>query len=89
MSDEERIVLSPALCRAGRGLLDLSQHALAKAARVGRSTVADYERGSRVPHYNRLIAIQEALEAAGVTFLTATETTGAGVRYREPERWDT
>lgn len=55
--------------RAARALLALSQQELAEAARVATSTVADFERGFRVPVANNLQAIREALEAKGLQFI--------------------
>src|ERR1700688_4003144 len=55
--------------RAGRAVLAWSQLDLAKAARVGLSTVADFERGSRTPVVSSSTAIRVALEAAGVRFV--------------------
>ncbi len=73
--------LSPELCRAARNLLDLSQQDLAEAAGVGRSTIADFERGARLPTPEKLAAIQAALEAAGVAFIEPNGG-GPGVRLR-------
>jgi transcriptional regulator with XRE-family HTH domain len=55
--------------RAARALLGWSQARLAEAARVGVTTIADYERGARTPIENNLAAIRMALEHAGVRFL--------------------
>ena len=74
--------ISPDLCRAARYLSNLSQQELAKAADIGRSTVAEFERGARLPTSGNLTAIQSALEAAGVTFIAADDTAGPGVRLR-------
>ena len=62
-------LLSPAQCRAARGLLAWSQTELASAAGVGRATLADFERGAREPIGNNLRAIRRALEDAGVKFV--------------------
>ena len=75
--------LSPDLCRAARNLLDLSQLDLAEAAGVGRSTVADSERGARRPTPANLTFLRDALEAAGVIFIGADEAAGPGVRLRK------
>jgi SspJ family small acid-soluble spore protein len=61
--------MSPEQVRAARGWLSWSQTELAKAARVGLSTVKDFENGSRTPIANNLAAIQGALEDAGVEFV--------------------
>ena len=66
--DGERAPLTPTLCRAARAILDWTQGELAQYAHIARSTLADFERGTRVPFRNNIIAIITAFEAAGVTF---------------------
>ncbi len=73
---------SPALCRAGRFLLNLSQNDLAESAGLGRSTIADYERGARVPNPENLAALRAALEDAGTVFIPAGKDGGPGVRLK-------
>ncbi len=70
--------MSPEQCRAGRGWLDWSQKDLAERAKVGLSTVKDFESGKRTPISNNLAAMQAALEAGGVqpTFDLKGEPTG-------------
>ena len=79
---DDDTVLSPALCRAARDLLNLSQFDLAGAAGLGRSTVADYERGARRPNPENLAALRAALESAGAVFIPAGKTAGPGVRLK-------
>ena len=54
--------------RSGRALLQWSQADLAKYADVAISTIADFEKGLRIPIANNLAAIREVLEKAGVRF---------------------
>ena len=73
--------ISPAQCRAARGLLDWSQQELASAAHVGISTVRDFENGRRAPTYNNIRAIERALEAQGIEFIPENGG-GPGVRLK-------
>jgi transcriptional regulator with XRE-family HTH domain len=74
--------LTPAQCRAARGLLDWSQAKLAGAAKVGLSTVKGFEGGRSMPVRHNLAAIRAALEAAGVIFVEENAE-GPGVRLRK------
>lgn len=74
--------ISPHLCRAARAVAKLSQTGLAKAAGIARSTVADFERGARMPTPDNLAAMRTALEAASVEFIDPNGG-GPGVRLRE------
>jgi transcriptional regulator with XRE-family HTH domain len=71
--------MSPAQCRAARALLDWSQSELAGAAKVGLSTVVDFERERRAVSDSATAAICSALEAAGVEFTNGGEP---GVKLR-------
>lgn len=62
-------MLSPEQCRAARGWLGWSQEELSRRARIGQSTLKDFEGGKRVPMRNNLEALRSALEAAGVGLL--------------------
>ena len=72
--------MTPEQCRAARGLKDWSQSKLAAEARVGESTVRNFEAGRSVPVANNLSAIQKALESAGVEFTNGDQP---GVRLRK------
>lgn len=74
---------NPAQCRAARGLISWSQTELASAAKVGLSTIRNFETGRSTPIGNNLLAIRAALEAAGVEFI-AENGGGAGVRLKKP-----
>jgi transcriptional regulator with XRE-family HTH domain len=71
--------ITPEQCRAARGLLGWSQNELAERANTGYSTVADFERGARIPIANNLAAIRAALEGGGVIFIPGNGE-GPGVR---------
>ena len=58
--------MSPEQVRAARNWLAWTQAKLAEEAKVGLSTIKDYEGGKRVPISNNLEAIQRALESAGM-----------------------
>lgn len=76
--------MTPAQCRAARGLADISQQQLADAANVGLSTVRNFEAGRSAPMQNNLLALVRALEAAGVQFIPENGG-GAGVRLTKPD----
>ncbi len=78
--------MTPAQCRAGRALVEMSQKDLAEDAKVGMSTVRNFEAGRSVPVANNLTAIRTALEQAGVTFLVNGDVAaGPGVALSERE----
>jgi transcriptional regulator with XRE-family HTH domain len=95
------VSLTPALVRAARALLGWSQQALAKAAGVATSTVADFERGKRRPVASKAQAIQAALQDAGIRFRPTgveiapsdradpapSSSSTAGMAARRPIRW--
>lgn len=62
--------LTPGQVRAARGLLRWSQQDLAEKAGIALSTVADFERGLRIPVPNNALAIQRALEMAGIVLVS-------------------
>jgi predicted transcriptional regulator len=78
-------MLTPAQCRAARGLIDWSQMELAERAGVGIVTIRQLEAGVHAPRRSTLDVVRRALEAAGVEFI-AENGGGPGVRLRKPQR---
>ena len=78
------MTISPAQCRAARGLLGWSQDDLVEATqgRVVRRSVTRFENESTSPHPDTVTAIRAALESAGVIFI-AENGDGPGVRLRK------
>ncbi|MFV3076628.1 helix-turn-helix domain-containing protein [Niveispirillum fermenti] len=74
--------LSPAQCRAARGLLDWSQEQLAQASGLSRSTVRDFESGRHDPHRGSIALLLQTLADQGVEPLSADQGQGEGVRFR-------
>jgi DNA-binding XRE family transcriptional regulator len=72
--------LTPAQCRAARGLLDWTQEELAQRAGVSRSTVRDFEKGRHVLQRASEDMVLCTFEAAGVC-LIAADALGPGVRF--------
>lgn len=60
-------ILTPALCRAARGLLDWSQADLAEHAAISRSTIKDFEVGTHECHRATEAQILRAFAAHGVS----------------------
>jgi transcriptional regulator with XRE-family HTH domain len=75
-------VITPAQCRAARGLLDWSQQELADRAGVGIVTVRQLEAGETQSRRATLEVIKRAMETAGVEFLEENGG-GPGVRLRK------
>ncbi len=73
--------ISAAQCKGARAMLGWSQDDLAKAAKVAKQTLADFERGARSPYERTLADILRALESAGVEFIEENGG-GPGVRLR-------
>lgn len=62
-------ILTPALCRAARGLLDWTQADLAEKAAVSRSTIRDYEGRHHEIHRATEAQLRLAFEEGGVKFI--------------------
>ena len=74
--------MTPAQCRAARGLLDWTQVKLAEAAGLLLSTVVKFERSGRAVAAGAVPTMKRALESAGVEFISENGS-GAGVRMKK------
>ena len=66
-------------------MLDMTQPQLAASAKMGLSTIVDFERERREVSTDAIAKIQQALESAGVEFIDENGG-GPGVRLRKPTR---
>jgi DNA-binding XRE family transcriptional regulator len=82
MSTENVDILSASQCRGARGLLSMTQPQLASAARLGLSTIVDFEKRRREVSNEAKVSIRQALEGAGVEFIDENGG-GPGVRLRK------
>ena len=76
---------------AARELLGIDQKQLADMAGISAPTLRRFELSDGIPGgiKNNLLAVQRALEEAGVIFVPAGPEGGAGVRLKRPwkARW--
>jgi len=77
--------ITSAQCRGARGLLGLTQPALALAANLGLSTIVDFERSRRPVSRDAIHAIRGALERAGIEFIDENGG-GPGLRLCKRQR---
>lgn len=66
-------ILTPALCRAARGLLDWTQADLADESGVSRSTIRDYEGDRHDIHRATESQLRLAFERGGVDFIAMAD----------------
>jgi transcriptional regulator with XRE-family HTH domain len=78
-------MVTPAQCRAARGLLDWSQQDLASQAGVGIVTVRQVEAGLTEPRRATLAVVRQAFERAGIEFIDENGG-GPGVRLSKRQR---
>ena len=71
--------MTPRQCRAGRTLAGMSQLDLARVAKLGLSTVRDYETERREVSAEAIAKMKAALEKAGVQFINGKRP---GVRLK-------
>jgi transcriptional regulator with XRE-family HTH domain len=70
---EKSQILTPALCRAARGLLDWTQSELAERSGISRSTIRDYEAARHPAHRATESQLRLAFEHGGVTFVPTAD----------------
>jgi hypothetical protein len=78
--------MTPAQCRAGRGLLDWTRQALAEAAHIDKETIERFEDRYSTLQTATVLALKRALESAGVIFVDE-DGQGAGVRLRKSKSY--
>jgi transcriptional regulator with XRE-family HTH domain len=78
-------MLTPAQCRAARGLIGWNQQELADQAHIGIVTVHQFESGLSEPRRITLEVIRRAFESAGVEFIEENGG-GPGVRLRKRQK---
>ena len=72
--------MSPEQCRAARAWLGWTQQMMASYARVGLSTIKEFEKSSRRTIPATLAAMQQTLEKAGVTFISEADGKPTGIQ---------
>lgn len=73
-------MITPAQCRAARGLLRWSQEDLAARSEVGLSTIKKFEAEmTAAPHKSTLKVLCQTFQAAGIQF---TDDNGIGVKLK-------
>lgn len=75
-------MLEPSQMRMARAALKISVRELAEMSGVADSTILRFESGKGAILTTNMKRMQEALEAAGVTFLPADSSGGPGVRLK-------
>jgi transcriptional regulator with XRE-family HTH domain len=74
-------LVTPAQCRAARGLIRWNQEDLAREASVSIVTVRNFENEKSTPQRASISVMRRAFESAGVEF---TDGKAPGVRMRRP-----
>lgn len=89
MTSETEEILTPALIRAARGLLGIDQAEVAQRAGLNQRTISKLEGETEFSNKDLrrrkvLAAIKEAFEKDGIEFIFPSQTSGPGVRMRDP-----
>jgi DNA-binding XRE family transcriptional regulator len=74
--------MTPPQCRGARALLDMTQPQLATLAKLGLSTIVDFERERRTVSEEAVDKMQQSLTDAGIEFIWENGG-GPGVRLRK------
>jgi transcriptional regulator with XRE-family HTH domain len=77
--------MTPAQCRAARALLGITQSQLARAAKLGLSTIVDFEKERRAVSDESIKAVKAALQRAGIEF-TQGNGDGEGLRIKRSQQ---
>lgn len=64
----KKYIITPEQCKVARMFLKWSQEDLSDEVRVTKKTIADFERGARVPYKRTVDDIEEAFKKNGVSF---------------------
>ena len=73
-------MITPAQCRAARGLLKWKQKDLAERSGITALAIRNFELGKTTPHNATFKVLKETFEEAGVAFIDRDE--GVGVMLR-------
>lgn len=78
-------MITPAQCRAARGLLDMSQADLSARCGLSVMAISAFEKGGAMRDSNKA-KVTAALQNAGVIMLASGESAdgGSGVRFSAP-----
>jgi DNA-binding XRE family transcriptional regulator len=77
--------MTPAQCRAARALLGITQSQLARTAKLGLSTIVDFEKERRLVSNEAVKSIRTALQQAGIEFMDGNGA-GEGLLLRKRQR---
>lgn len=77
--------ITPAQCRAARGLIGWSQDHLAAESGVSKRSIVRFELDEANPHESTLEALQSSLREAGVIFIDENGD-GPGVRLKKRKK---
>lgn len=73
MKKIDATTITPEQCKLARAFLKWSQEDLSGNVRVTKKTIADFERGHRVPYKRTIQDIAQAFEKEGIRFEETNE----------------